>query len=233
MQKTFIFLAMLAMFASSANADIIDTTEPGALGPGGITSFVGFTFGNGVMADINVVNGETGDTQAVNENRAGTGAIGNGNVGGSEILAFEFTNVVAPAGFTFVNFEFNSVLSQFPAAGGTQGFVFQSGDTADAFVDGSQTAFAGSDIVGANGVDLGSALLAIDGGNAATQANTFEFTDAGGPVPFTTSIGLGNVTGNPRFQAIDVSAIIVAVPEPSSLALLGLGVVGLVARRRR
>ena len=233
MQKTFIFLAMLAMFASSANADIIDTTEPGALGPGGITSFVGFTFGNGVMADINVVNGETGDTQAVNENRAGTGAIGNGNVGGSEILAFEFTNVVAPAGFTFVNFEFNSVLSQFPAAGGTQGFVFQGGDTAAAFVDGSQTAFAGSDIVGGSGVDLGSALLAIDNGSPATQANTFEFTDAAGPVPFTTSIGLGNVTGNPRFQAIDVSAIIVAVPEPSSLALLGLGVVGLVARRRR
>ena len=86
MQKTFIFLAMLAMFASSANADIIDTTEPGALGPGGITSFVGFTFGNGVMADINVVNGETGDTQAVNENRAGTGAIGNGNVGGPIVL---------------------------------------------------------------------------------------------------------------------------------------------------
>lgn len=234
MQKTFIFLAMLAMFASSANADIVDLTEPGALGPGGITSFVGFTFGNGVIADINVVNGQTGDMQALNENRAGI-AIGNGNVGGGEILAFEFTNVVVPAGFTFVNFEFNSVLSQFPAAGGTQGFVFQGvgNDTAEAFVDGSQTAFAGSDIVGANGVDLGSPLLAIDNGSPATQANTFEFTDAGGPVPFTTSIGLGNVTGNPRFQAIDVSAIIAPVPEPSSLALLGLGVVGLVARRRR
>ena len=234
MQKTFIVLAMLAMFASSANADIVDTTEAGPLGAGGgIPSFVGFTFSNGVMADINVVNGETGDTQALNLNVAGVGAIGNGNVGGSEILAFEFTNVVAPAGFTFVNFEFNSVLSQFPAAGGTQGFVFQGGDTADVFVDGSQTALAGSDIVGANGVDLGSALLAIDGGNPATQANTFGFTDALGPVAFTTSIGLGNVTGNPRFQAIDVSAIIAPVPEPSSLALLGLGVVGLVARRRR
>ena len=233
MQKTFIVLAMLAIFASSANADIVDTTESGPLGPGGITSFVGFTFSNGVMADINVVNGEIGDTQALNLNVAGVGAIGNGNVGGSEILAFEFTNVVAPAGFTFVNFEFNSVLSQFPAAGGTQGFVFQAGDTADAFVDGSQTAFAGSDIVGGSGVDLGSALLAIDNGSPATQANTFGFTDDLGTVAFTTSIGLGNVTGNPRFQAIDVSAIIVAVPEPSSLALLGLGVVGLVARRRR
>ena len=207
MQKTFIVLAMLAMFASSANADIVDTTEPGALGAGGITSFTGFTFGNGVTADINVVNGETGDTQALNENRAGI-AIGNGNVGGSEILAFEFTNVVVPDGFTFVNFEFNSILSQFPAAGGTQGFVFRGNDTADVFVDGSQTAVAGSNIVAANGVDLGSALLAIDNGSPATQANTFGFTDELGTVAFTTSIGLGNVTGNPRFQAIDVSAII-------------------------
>ena len=104
MQKTFIVLAMLAMFASSANADIVDTTEAGAFGPGGITSFTGFTFSNGLIADINVVNGQTGDTQALNENRAGL-AIGNGTVSGGEILQFDFTNVVAPAGFTFVNFE--------------------------------------------------------------------------------------------------------------------------------
>ena len=115
MQKTFIILAMLAMFASSAKADIVDVTESGTFATaGGITSFTSFTFGNGVTADINVVNGA--DTQALNVLRAGIG-IGNGNVGDDEILQFNFTSVVAPTGFTFSNFEFTGLLSQTRSTG--------------------------------------------------------------------------------------------------------------------
>ena len=216
MQKTFIVLAMLAMFASSAKADIIDTTEPGLFGPGGISSFTSFTFSNGVTADINVVgvDGANGDSLALDLNRAGIGVV-NGAVNNTEILQFDFTNVQAPAGFTFVSFEFTAVLSQTRGTGGN-GFVFASNDTADAFVDGSLTAFAGSDISG-DGVDQGSALLASDDGSPALAGNTFLFADNGGPVPFTTAIGIGNVTGGPRIQAIHVTAII----EPVSDCVLG------------
>ena len=232
MQKTFIVLAMLAMFASSAKADIVDLTESGSFGTaGGITSFTPFTFSNGVTADINVVGVDASDGSSLPLDviRGGIG-VDNGNVGGTEILQFGFTNVQAPAGFTFSNFEFTGLLSQTRAD--NNGFVFASGDTADAFVDGALTAFAGSDISGA-GVDQGSSLLAIDDGDPASAGNTFLFADNGGPVSFTTAIGIGNVTGGPRIQAIHLTAIIEAVPEPSSaIALLSLGIFGLVARRR-
>ena len=182
-----------------ASSDIIDTTEPGLFGAGGISSFTSFTFGNGVTADINVVGVDesNGASLALDLNRAGIGVV-NGSVGGTEILQFDFTNVQAPAGFTFVSFEFTAVLSQTRGTGGN-GFVFASNDTADALVDGSLTAFAGSDISG-DGVDQGSALLASDDGSPALAGNTFLFADNGGPVPFTTAIGIGNVRAALEFK---------------------------------
>ena len=86
--------------------------------------------------------------------------------------------------------------------------------------------------------DLGSILLNADNGDGVT-GNTFEHL-VGTGLGFTNSfdLQLTDLTANQAIttQGFNFSVVppaVAAIPEPSSLAFLGLGAIGLVARRRR
>lgn len=173
---------------------------------------------NGASGDIVRINGGLGST--VENSGTFLNVIG----GTSEVLTFTISNVTGLGAGQSI--QLTSLLSQDVngSFGGTFGDVTQ--DSITLTSDNTSTL-----VVNQSGVDQGSILLAGDDNNAGNTQNTF--SHAVGTFAFTNSFDLA-LTDLTRNDAIVIQGFdFVVVPEPSSTALLGLGSLALILRRRK
>lgn len=102
------------------------------------------------------------------------------------------------------------------------------------FTGSATAAYNGANTVAANSMDLwidGVLVIDDEAFDRGNNANNTAFTDFG----FWAQTGTDPTFGNFYFDNYQVEdmAVVTAIPEPSSFALIGLGVLGLLGRRKR
>ena len=251
-KNIFIMATSIALIGSaSASSIIVDFTATGTSNAvnGGALVFssqdldsTGVTFDITVSAvipdggptnsggDVVRVNGGLGSTV---EN---TGEFLNVIGGVSEVLRFTISDVVGlGAGQTL---QLTNLLSQNSSStsanqsGGFGGTFGQQG------VDSVTITLEGGDdfvINQSDAGDLGSVLLITDGGNSTNTGNTF--AHGAGDLDVTNTnffdLALTDLTANEAVVIQGFGFEVVSVPEPSSTALLGLGGLAMILRRRK
>jgi len=239
MKKSTLLLTMLAVGHSHAALSVLDfTNTPAASGnpdtgagitiPAGGLLFADFDFlGDGRTADITITAAGTGSFSNVSAGVGVTGGTGtqNARIGLGEDITLTFSDF--QGGLTAADIRFTG----FIAGVENSVFVVESGDVFS--INGAAL----------TGTDAGDGTTAFDGSTIDSSTLVFDNAplvfqnlDSGGVVGLNGSDAFvldltTDAGGGYRLQGVALD--IIPVPEPSSTALIGLGGLALIMRRRR
>ena len=241
-KSIFLLSLMVPSMASAATLLVDFTTAGNSAAPTGLTFSSQDIGGTGVSFDITASavipsggGANNGDIVRLNEGLGSTvenvGEFLNIIGGTSEVLRFTISNVTGL--LPHQSIQISDLLSQNvrgTSANQSGGYGGTFGNVATDSVTLTSDNTSSFVINQSDAGDLGSSLLNGDNGNTGNTGNTFEH--GAGNLTFTTSFDVA-LTG-PANDAIVIQGFdFVVVPEPSSTALLGLGGLALILRRRK